>query len=197
VDEFCCARLTSSSSQEYKGDVHVKGKIFRFLAFAILASPLAAHAQNLVGDWQGSVLYPPGNVANSYGLDLNMDFLSEKATPLGFSFTGELEVTCMAGGAPKDCGTGGFHTFTGILSNGVLEFTTNGAFSGAGILSSGGNQINGGGLDLSGTPIGFEVSRVAAPEINAAAAASGLSLLAGGLLVLRGRRSMKLDSVAA
>jgi hypothetical protein len=196
VDEFCCARLTSSSTQE-QGDVQVKGNIFKLLAFAILASPLAAHAQNLVGDWQGSVLYPPGNVANSYGLDLNMDFVSETATLLGFSFTGELEVTCMAGGAPKDCGTGGFHTFTGILSNGVLEFMTNGAFSGAGIVSSGGNQINGGGLDLSGTPIGFEVSRVTAPEISAAGAASGLTLLAGGLLVLRGRRSVKLDSVAA
>ncbi len=167
----------------------MKGRIFALLACAVFASPLAAQAQNIVGDWQGNVFYPAGSIANRYGLRLDMIFQTETPASSGFSFMGELEVICTAVSAPKDCGTGGFHSFTGTLgSNDLLSFQTIGAFSGAGALTSGGNFIVGLGLDLQGTPIGFDAKRVSAPEIDPVSAASGLTLFVGGLLVLRGRR---------
>lgn len=171
----------------------MKGKDFGLLAFAFLASPLFASAQNIVGDWQGNIFYPVGNSANTYGLQLDMVFQTETPTSSGFSFMGDLEVICTAVSAPKDCGTGGFHTFTGTLgSNDLLSFQTIGAFSGTGALTSGGNYIVGLGLDLEGTPIGFDAKRVSAPEIDSASAASGLTLLVAGLLVLRGRKKQSM-----
>lgn len=167
----------------------MKARILGLLALAILASPLSAQAQNILGDWQGSVLYPTGNIANTYGLQLDMIFQTETPVLFGDSFTGELEVVCTAVSAPKSCGTGGFHSLTGFLSaNGDLDFLTNGAFSGIGTLSSSGNYISGAGVDLQGTPIGFEVSRISAPEIDPAFAAASLTLFVGGLMVLRGRK---------
>jgi hypothetical protein len=171
----------------------MKEKFCRLLAFAFLASPLSASAQSIVGDWQGNVFYPVGNSANSYGLQLDMVFQTETPASSGFSFMGELEVICTAVSAPKDCGTGGFHTFTGTLgSNDLLSFQTIGAFSGTGALLSGGNYLVGLGVDLGGTPIGFGAKLVSAPEIDLASAASGLTLLVGGLLVLRDRRKQSL-----
>jgi hypothetical protein len=53
-----------------------------------------------------------------------------------------------------------------------------------------------GGYNMGGDQIGtIRVAR--APEIDPASAASGFTLLLGGLLVLRGRRPMKLVSIAA
>jgi hypothetical protein len=43
----------------------------------------------------------------------------------------------------------------------------------------------------------IEYATVSAPEIDSTSAASGLTLLLGGLLVLRGRRPMKADSAVA
>jgi hypothetical protein len=71
--------------------------------------------------------------------------------------------------------------------HGTLSFLTTGAFSGAGNLNAAG--ISGTGLSLQGIPLKFNVSRVAAPEIDPASAAGGITLLLGCLLVLRGTSS--------
>jgi hypothetical protein len=56
------------------------------------------------------------------------------------------------------------------------------------------SDIFGGGA--SGVQYEITSMSLAVPEIDSASAASGLTLLLGGLLVLRGRRPMKLDSTA-
>lgn len=46
-------------------------------------------------------------------------------------------------------------------------------------------------LSLSATAVAFGAARVAAPELDPASAVAALTLLSGGLAVLRGRRGSK------
>lgn len=63
--------------------------------------------------------------------------------------------------------------------------------------SSGISKIIVGGYNQGDDLSTIKYTSVSAPEINPTSAASGLTLLLGGLLVLRGRHPMKLDSTSA
>ena len=173
----------------------MKRKIYGLLAFTMLASPIAVQAQNLVGDWQGTILWPPGDIGNSYGYRADVNFQTQSPAPSGYSFTGVLDVTCTAVIAPAGCGTGGYLPFSGTLSaNDALAIDFSGATSAVtGTLAPGGNELSFSFVNNKGVTGEFEVSRVAAPEMDGASAASGLTLLLGGLMVLRSRRSVTLE----
>lgn len=78
-----------------------------------------------------------------------------------------------------------------LLGAGVLMLAWVGTAQAAAIGGDGGGGGGGGGGGSPGsTPPGTTVS---APEIDPASAASGLSLLVGGVLVLRGRKPIRTE----
>lgn len=157
----------------------INPNVLRAIALFLLASPLGVQAvPSVLGDWNGTVIYPPGNPANSNGLSLNVDFLTQASNPGSDAVGGLWEVTCTSPAAPSDCGTGGYHPFSGTLADtGMFSFTLINQ-DGIPLLFGGQfgadfNSFTGNGDDASGTPVTVEATRVPEPAT--------LSLLGLGL----------------
>lgn len=163
-----------------------------FLAATVIAAPVMANASTLIGAWTGTGQDVPPD-GSSEVVDIN--FLTETPDGSAFDLTGMVDIICVNNSDPK-CGSHGNVSATGLLgANDSLTL----AFSGyvdddtfVGSVSGNQNSLTG---VLTNPSNGFQadwtlskVSPSAAPEMNPTSAASGLALLVGGLLVLRGRK---------
>jgi len=162
------------------------------------AASVAQAGSPIVGDWSGSgtavTVGPGGNGAEELA---TVDILS--ATPSGgnLALIGTLDVTCV-GFSAAQCGTGGVVDLTGSLSpSGVLDFGPAGnpnlfagSYPGNTTFSGVASSLDGDVYDWTFT----SSSAAAAPEIDPAGMLSGITLLAGGLAVIRGRRRKSEES---
>jgi hypothetical protein len=162
-----------------------------FLLAAVIASPMLANAATLVGDWTGTGQPVPADGTSEV---VDLTFLTETPEGSAFDLTGTVDIICVNSSDPK-CGSHGNLSITGTLAANdsltlALSGYVNGSFDGS--VSVNQNSLTG---VLTSSSNGFQadwtlskVSPNAAPEINPTSAASGLALLVGGLLVLRGRK---------
>jgi LPXTG-motif cell wall-anchored protein len=162
-----------------------------FLAATVIIAPMMANASTLIGEWTGTGQPVPAD-GTSEVVDLN--FLTETPDGSAFDVTGTVDIICLNSSDPK-CGSHGNLSLTGSLAaNGSLTTTLSGYVDGNFDGSVSGNQNSLTGVLMSpsnGFQADWTLSKVspnAAPEMNPASAASGLALLVGGLLVLRGRK---------
>jgi hypothetical protein len=167
-----------------------------FLAAALVAAPMmATNANTLIGDWTGTGQPVPADGTSEV---VDLDFLTVTPDSSAFDLTGTVDIICLNSSDPK-CGSHGFQSFTGSLAaNDSLSLTFSGDLTGAffgGNVSFNQNSLTGA---LTSPGNGFQadwtLSKVAAPEMDPTSAASGLALLVGAVLVLRGRKQ---KSVAA
>jgi hypothetical protein len=162
-----------------------------FLASTVIIAPMMANAGTLLGDWTGTGQPVPADGTSEV---VDMYFLSETPEGSAFDVTGTVDIICVNSTDPK-CGSHGNLSFTGALAaNDSLALTLSGYVNGSfdGTVSVNQNSLTG---VLGNTGNGFhadwtlsKVSPNAAPEMNPTSAASGVALLVGGLLVLRGRK---------
>lgn len=160
-----------------------------FLAAAVVVAPMMANANTLIGEWTGTGQPVPADGTSEV---VDLDFLTKTPDSSAFDLTGTVDITCLNSSDPK-CGSHGFQPFTGSLAaNDSLNLTFSGYLTGAffgGIVSSNQNSLTGA---LTSPGNGFQadwtLSKVAAPEMDPTSTSSGLALLVGALLVLRGRK---------
>jgi hypothetical protein len=165
------------------------------------ASSVAQASSSIVADWSGSgtaVTVGPGD----NGADELANFVVLSATPSsgGLALLGTLDVTCV-GFTAAQCGTGGIIDISGSLSpGGLLDFGVAGnpnLFAGS---YPGGTSFTGVASSLDGDVYDWtfnSTSAAAAPEIDPAGMLTGLTLLAGALAVIRGRRRKPIEPLVA
>jgi hypothetical protein len=161
-----------------------------FLAAAVIAAPMLANADTLTGEWTGTGQPVPADGTSEV---VDLDFLTETPEGSAFDLTGTVDIMCLNSSDPK-CGSHGLAPFTGSLAaNDSLNLTFSGNLTGAffnGIVSFNQDSLTGA---LTSPSNGFQadwtLSRpTQAPEIDLASGMAALTLLLGGLTVLRGRK---------
>ncbi len=161
------------------------------LAATVMLAPMMASAGTLIGEWTGNATDVFPTYDGPQVIDL--DFLTQTPDGSAFALTGKLAATCVNSPDPG-CGTQGvFVSFTASLAanDSVTITAANGALFG-GTVSVDDNRLTGT-VTAPGTKFSadYALSKVvpnAAPEMNPTSAVSGLALLVGGLLVVRGRK---------
>jgi hypothetical protein len=164
-------------------------KVICVLALCFAGSTV--QASSLVGDWSGFgtpvTIGIGGNGADQLA---QLDFTSATPNDGVLDLLGTVDVTCV-GYSASQCGSGGNINVSGTLSpSGVLDVSlpsNPNAFAGS---YSGGNSFTGVITSLNGDVYDwtFSSKAAAAPEIDPAGILGGITLLAGGLAVLRARR---------
>jgi len=159
------------------------------LVAAAIAAPMMASANTLVGEWTGT----GHDLLAGNGEAIDLYFLTQTADGSNFDVTGTVDVTCIPPFSDPKCGSGGTINFTGALAaNDTLSVLWTGGTTGSFNVTADLNGMTG---SVSNPARSFaadwSLSKVVpntAPEMDATSGASGLALLVGGLLVLRGRR---------